>query len=158
MAHACTGLKCNFYDRSVDPDGTVASRGWVFSNGVTSTLKSASHTFAAGGTYTVQLSVTDNGGKSATTSRSVTVSALPPTSITLTAAPYLYSGSMRVYLAWTGATSTNVDIYRNGVLRATTANGGTHTDILGSTVSGTYAFRVCAAGTTTCSNTVNVVF
>ena len=122
------------------------------------TRTSRIRTFAAPGTYTAQVKVTDNSGKTATATHSVTVSALAPTSITSFALGYLSRGSYRISLTWTGATSTNVNIYRNGVLRSTTANDGGHSDNLGSTLGGTYAYRVCAAGTTTCSNTVSVVF
>src|SRR6185503_10349115 len=55
------------------------------------------------------------------------------------------------------ACGSGVDIQRNGVVVATTPNDGTHTDILGK-VSGTFTYRVCNAGTTTCSTAANVSF
>lgn len=58
-------------------------------------------------------------------------------------------------LAWSGATTASVDIYRNGTLRTTTANDGAHRD--GPLAAGTYAYRVCNAGSTTsCSSDVSV--
>ena len=73
---SCSGLGCNFTSTSSDPDGSIASYSWTFGDGGTSTAQNPSHTYAAGGTYTVSLRVTDNqGAQSTTTSKSVTVTA-----------------------------------------------------------------------------------
>ncbi|HVZ20758.1 MAG TPA: PKD domain-containing protein, partial [Vicinamibacterales bacterium] len=69
-----SGLTANFTDTSTDPDGTISSRSWNFGDGGTSTATNPSHTYAAGGTYTVTLTVTDNGGAQNTKSAPVTVS------------------------------------------------------------------------------------
>ena len=69
-----SGLTANFTDSSSDPDGTISSRSWTFGDGGTSTATNPSHTYAAGGTYTVALTVTDNGGAQNTKSAPVTVS------------------------------------------------------------------------------------
>ena len=68
-----SGLTANFTDTSTDSNGTIASRSWNFGDGATSTATNPSRTYAAAGTYTVALTVTDNGGASNTVSRSVTV-------------------------------------------------------------------------------------
>jgi PKD repeat protein len=73
FTYACTGLSCNFTDTSVDPDGTIAAWSWTFGDGATSTVKNPTRTYAAAGTYTVSLTVTDNGGATGTTSQAVTV-------------------------------------------------------------------------------------
>ena len=49
-------------DGSSDPDGTVASYAWTFDDGNTSTEANPTHTYGADGTYTVELTVTDNQG------------------------------------------------------------------------------------------------
>src|SRR5204863_4713978 len=74
---SCSGLSCSFTSTSSDPDGTVASYSWNFGDGATSTAPNPSHLYASpGGTFTVTLRVTDDrGAQSATTSRSVTVTA-----------------------------------------------------------------------------------
>ncbi|HVF33316.1 MAG TPA: S8 family serine peptidase [Acidimicrobiales bacterium] len=59
---------------SSDPDGDPLSYAWTFGDGSTASGAKASRTYAAGGTYTVGLTVSDGRGGSATTSRSVTVS------------------------------------------------------------------------------------
>ena len=62
-------------------------------------------------------------------------------------------------LAWKGATSPNIDIYRNNVLIATQPNGGRqYTDSTGDTGRAQYRYMVCEAGTQTCSNVVIVSF
>ena len=47
---------------SSDPDGTVASYAWDFGDGSTGTGATPTHTYAAAGTFTVSLTVTDDGG------------------------------------------------------------------------------------------------
>ncbi len=68
-----SGLTVSFTDTSTDSNGIIASRSWNFGDGTTSTATNPSRTYAAAGTYTVALTVTDNGGASNTVSRSVTV-------------------------------------------------------------------------------------
>ncbi|MBA8792666.1 PKD repeat protein [Friedmanniella endophytica] len=63
---------------SSDPDGTVAGYAWDFGDNGTDTGKTTSHTYAAAGTYTVKLTVTDNQGATTTVSKSVTVAAASP--------------------------------------------------------------------------------
>ena len=61
-------------------------------------------------------------------------------------------------LTWNGANSANIDVYRNGVLIATTQNDGGYDDSTGDTGRAQYTYRVCEAGTGTCSNDVIVNF
>ena len=62
---------------SSDADGTVASYAWDFGDGSTGSGVTASHGYAAEGTFTVALTVTDDAGGTATTSQQVTVTAPP---------------------------------------------------------------------------------
>jgi PKD repeat protein len=78
FTYSCTYLSCSFTDTSTDPDGSIVSRSWTFGDGGTSTAQNPSHPYAAGGTYPVRLTVTDNGGLQDDSVRSVTV-APPPT-------------------------------------------------------------------------------
>ncbi|MFI6424077.1 LamG-like jellyroll fold domain-containing protein [Promicromonospora sp. NPDC050880] len=50
---------------SSDPDGPLASYAWDFGDGETATGAQATHTYAAPGTYTVTLTVTDSEGVTA---------------------------------------------------------------------------------------------
>ena len=73
---SCSALTCNFTSTSSDPDGSISAYSWTFGDGATSTAQNPSHSYAAGGTYTVTLRVTDNqGAQSTTTSKTVTVTA-----------------------------------------------------------------------------------
>jgi vibriolysin len=72
-----TDLTANFTDASTDSDGTIVSWLWNFGDGNTSTAQNPSHTYAAGGTYTVILTVTDDDSATDSTSQSVTVSDTP---------------------------------------------------------------------------------
>ena len=81
-----------------------------------------------------------------------------PNPFSLSASGYKVKGSRRVDLSWSGASAT-IDVYRNNVrIVAGTANDGFHTDNLGGKGGGTYTYRVCHAGTTTCSNNSTVTF
>ena len=83
----------------------------------------------------------------------------PPTAdIELTATAFLNNrGRKRVTLEWTGNT-TNVDIYRNGSLRASDVSGTTVTDRLKNRDTGTFTYEVCDTGTTNCSPAQSVNF
>ena len=68
-----SGLTANFTDTSTDSNGTIASRSWNFGDGTTSNVTNPSRAYAAAGTYTVTLTVTDNGGATNAKSTPVTV-------------------------------------------------------------------------------------
>lgn len=71
---SCTGLECSFADESTDSDGNVVSWEWSFGDGASSTEQSPVHTYSGDGSYGVALTVTDDGGLSAETAATVTVS------------------------------------------------------------------------------------
>src|SRR5207247_10379479 len=78
FASACSGLTCSFSaSGSSDPDGTIASYAWTFGDGTTGAGATTSRTYAAGGSYTVTLTVTDNAAAPSMQAHSVTV--VPPT-------------------------------------------------------------------------------
>jgi methionine-rich copper-binding protein CopC len=53
---------------STDADGTIVSYAWNFGDGSTASTATATHAYAVGGDYTVNLKVTDNVGLSGSTS------------------------------------------------------------------------------------------
>ncbi len=73
---SCSGLTCAFNgSASYDPDGSVKSYAWTFGDGGTATGATTSHTYASAATYTVSLTVTDNGGATNTWTGQVTPTA-----------------------------------------------------------------------------------
>lgn len=70
---SCWYADCSFdASASTDPDGDIASYAWKFGDSTTGSGVTASHRYpSAQRTYTVQLTVTDRGGRSGTTSRQV---------------------------------------------------------------------------------------
>lgn len=82
----------------------------------------------------------------------------PVGDVALSVNGYKVKGSQMADLTWSGATGTDVDIYRDGSVITTTANDGAYTDALNTKGGGVYDYQVCEAGTTTCSSTYTLVF
>ncbi|WP_018987758.1 S8 family serine peptidase [Aromatoleum toluclasticum] len=86
----------------------------------------------------------------------------PAATITLAATGYKIKGKQLVDLTWSGSTAQQVDIWRNGTkIVAGQSNGSgtnTYTDPINKTGGGTYTYKVCDAGTASCSNEAVVVF
>jgi len=73
---SCTDLTCDFQDLSSDSDGQVTSFKWEWGDATANgSGKTPSHTYAAGGPFSVKLTVTDNDGDQGSVTQSVTVSA-----------------------------------------------------------------------------------
>lgn len=153
-----SGLTADFTDQSTDSDGSVVAWDWDFGDVNTSTAQHPSHTYAASGTYTVSLTVTDNGGATSSTSQDVTVSDGSGGGITLSATGYKVKGLQKADLTWGGATGAQVEIHREGVLIATTDNDGFYTDNIDQRGGGSYTYQVCESGGSPCSNTATVNF
>jgi PKD repeat protein len=81
FSYSVSGLMVMFNDLSTDPDGNVIIWNWDFGDGETSPYQNPTHTFNAGGTYTVTLTVKDNGLATNSMSQDITVTEvvkLPP--------------------------------------------------------------------------------
>jgi len=63
---------------SIDADGSITSYSWNFGDGSSGTGVTASRTYAAAGTFTTVLTVTDNRGATGRATRILTVTAGPP--------------------------------------------------------------------------------
>jgi PKD repeat protein len=150
FAYSCSALTCTFDGSgSSDPDGTVQSYRWDFGDGTNGSGKSPTRVYARAGAYTVTLTVTDDGGTSASTSQTFTL-------IALTARGYKVKGLEKVDLSWSGPTGASFDVYRNGRNVAAILTSG-FTDNLNTKGAGSYSYKVCV-GTSLCSNTATVSF
>ena len=153
---SCSGLTCGFTDRSTDSDGSVVGWSWAFGDGSTSTARNPSRTYAAGGTYSVTLTVTDDGGATQQRSGSVTVPA--SSSIVLNVSGRVDATKQYMALTWTGASGTTVNVFRNGPLLTNTENDGKYTNSRAFTGSATYTYKICQVGSSVCSNEATVTF
>ncbi len=114
------------------------------------------NTVLSDGQHTITASVTDFGGLNGSDSITITVAGQSVGDIVLSVTASKIRGTKYANLTWSGATSTNVDIYRDGIPITTTANDGAYTDGPLGKGGGSAAYQVCEEGTSTCSNTVSV--
>jgi PKD repeat protein len=70
---AISALQVTFTDASSDSDGSIVSWSWTFGDGNTSSIPHPVHTYAAAGTYNVNLTVTDDDGAVGSMGLAVTV-------------------------------------------------------------------------------------
>jgi serine protease len=159
FTYSCTDLTCSFNGSgSDDPDGTITNYAWSFGDGTTGSGATVNKTYGTAGTRTVTLTVTDNDAATNSSSQEVSVTAPPPSGFMLSVTGYKVKGVKRADLTWNGASSTQVDVYRDNVKVTTTANDGAHTDNINSKGGGSVTYKVCEAGTSTCSNNATATF
>ena len=65
----CSHMTCTFEDHSKDDDGTIVRWDWSFGDGASSSEQNPVHSYANDGKYDISLTVTDNGGATATKTR-----------------------------------------------------------------------------------------
>jgi hypothetical protein len=145
-------------------DGNLTSKiQWTDNGTVLGTGGALSKILSLVGVHTLVAKVTDSKGAqgSSTVNVTITLQAAATTQATLTVKSNggsAAAGTARAYLYWSGVSGTQVDIYRNGVRKATAANIGVYKDYLPVSGSITYTYKVCAAGTQSCTNQASVSF
>jgi VCBS repeat-containing protein len=100
---SCSNLDCTFTDGSSDSDGTIAGWSWNFDDGTGSTGQNPSHSYPAGKTYHVKLTVTDNDGSEKSVQHDVTVTAPPNQAPTATPDSYTMFRSQSLNLQTDGS-------------------------------------------------------
>lgn len=79
FTYSCDQLACSLDGTvSSDPDGSLVDFAWSLGDGTSSTGASTSHTYASGESYTVELTVTDDGGATDSRSRTIVVESGEP--------------------------------------------------------------------------------
>ncbi len=147
----CSDLACALDGRgSTDADGSIAAYAWDLGDGSAASGAIVWHTYGRAGSYTVALTVIDDVGAVAMTSKVVS-----PIS-GLTARAYKYRGANLVDLSWSGASGTSFDVLRNGWTVATVSTT-TYSDTVAKGP-GRYMYRVCDTARIMCSNEVTVDF
>lgn len=162
FTHSCSEFDCHFdAEGSSDPDGTISSYAWDFGDGTTGVGPTFDKGYAASGTYTVVLTVTDDEGGAAAAAEDVTVGSggggpggggSNGGTFTLRTTGARFGSSATVYLEWYGTDRTGmVQIYRDGEVIATTEDDGSHTDRFEGS-SGSHTYKVCEEDSGNCSN------
>jgi hypothetical protein len=125
FTYSCTDLSCAFNGSgSSDSDGSIVAYAWDFDDDGSAMGQTANHTFASDGSYTVSLTVTDNEGATGSKSENVSVSSGATGGITLSTTGYKVRGLQKADLTWSGATSANVDVRRDGSIITTISSVG----------------------------------
>ncbi|MFP4635727.1 MAG: S8 family serine peptidase, partial [Nitriliruptoraceae bacterium] len=173
FSYACTDLECDFSDEStVDDDLEVDSYQWDFGDETgSSNEENPSYTYEEGGTYTVELTVTDSDAKSDSTTQGITVESSeddsgddPEAGISLEVNGYKVRGLHKADLSW-AENEGNVDIVRDGVQIADGVSDQeqSYTDHIDERGGASYTYQVCETVDgdevgDECSNKVTIEF
>lgn len=134
----CTGSEIREALKATAMDSGAAGNDVYFGYGI---VKAA----AADAYLTANGCVGDGGGE-------------PGGDFALTADGYKSKGVKKVDLTVNGAAGSNVDLYRDGSKIATTSASSTYTDTISGKGGGTFTYKACDEGTTTCTVEQTVVF
>ena len=163
--NVANGASVTFTGSATDTqDGSLTS-GLAWSSNIDGSIGlggSFSRVLSAG-THTVTATVVDAGGLQTSKQVTVTVAAEavtqpPPSGATLKVTGRKVKGLAKADLSWNGLSGSSIDVYRNSSKFETTSNDGAETDSINKKGSFTYTYKVCAAGTTSCSNEATVTF
>ncbi|HEX6306190.1 MAG TPA: S8 family serine peptidase, partial [Anaerolineales bacterium] len=155
-----SGASISFYgSASDDEDGNlIGSLVWTSDQDGQIGAGGSFSAVLSDGTHTITASVTDSGGNTGSDGITITVGGGSGDGISLSVNAYKVRGVKYADLSWSGATSTNVDVYRDGNLLVTSANDGAYTDGPLGRGGGSATYQVCEAGTSTCSNTATATW
>jgi PKD repeat protein len=147
---SCSSVRCTVDGgASTDRDGSIATWAWNFGDGTAGSGKATTHDYPKAGSYTLTLTVTDNAGANAVTSRRINP-------ISLSARGFKQNGQQKVDLSWNGAVGTSFDVYGDSGLVATVQAMGYIDVVPRAARSRTY--RVCTTDRSMCSSDIAVTF
>jgi gliding motility-associated-like protein len=163
----CAGTVISFNNTSTGNDG-FTTYNWNFGDGNTSTATNPTHSYAAGGTYNVTLTMTNAVGCSNTFNTSVTASDIPVINISgddgdgdlfhcLLPIDTITSETVTFFNSTTGAVSYSWD-YGDGSPIFTTASNASHTHVYNSYGTFTVTFTALHANGCSVTQTLTVVF
>ena len=139
---APTGTSISFDGTaSNDPDGTITSYSWNFGDTTTGSGSIVGHSYSLAGIFTVTLTVTDNGGLTASTSSQVTITDRPPV-VSFTPSPSTATTGQVITLTITSSdpdgsiTTTRID-WGDGMIHTISGAATTDTHSYASTGSST---------------------
>ena len=124
-----------------------------FGNGATVSLSTLSV-----GSHIVTAAATDSADNTGSDQVTVTVTGASGGGISLSVVSAKNKGRHTPQLSWSGASGNFVDVYRDGGKIAVTDNDGSYTDNTGNKGGRSYTYKVCEAGTNTCSNEASAVY
>jgi hypothetical protein len=113
-------------------------------------------TFVGAATY--EYKVCEAGTNVCSNQRTVWFSGRTPAPIQLDLTAWNDATKRYLKLRWTGASGSTVDIYRTGQFLKNAANTGSFANTFTYVGPGTYRYKVCQAGTTTCSGEATLKF
>ena len=118
---SCNNLTCDFDGSgSSDPDGSIVAYAWAFGDENTGSGVTVSHTYAADGTYTVTLTVTDDGGSTGSMDQEVNVSQSTATGMHI---GDLDGASVNNGSTWTASVTITVHDAGESLVSGATVNG-----------------------------------
>ena len=118
---SCNGLTCDFDGSgSSDPDGSLVDYAWDFGDGNMGSGVTVGHTYAVGDTYTVTLTVTDDGGNTNSTNQDVDVSQTTATGMHI---GDLDGASLNNGSTWTAIVTIAVHDAGDSLVSGATVNG-----------------------------------
>ena len=133
--------------RAESDPGSDCAAGTVIStlggNGNTGSVAFSDDSVASNTVYWYSVRAFNSGGNSASCTNIVSVVSAIGGDITLNTAGYKDKGLQKAALTWSGATSANVIVLRDGALIATTPNDGQYLDNIDQKGGGSYRYQIC---------------
>jgi len=121
-------------------------------------IKVGNYTVAANAAGYTEDSIGVSISENTVTSADFVLIEAPVQDIILAVSVYKIKGVQHADLTWTTDNTGLIEIWRDGLIVATTADDGAYTDNIGNKGGGSYSYQVCEQGTSNCSLVETVSF